>query len=367
MPLVALAVFLFCFLGGKAHADPVNLTIDDTNSTHWNFQGNWHAVTPAAPCTNCFTRPDPNSVFNSTWHDGSILSNPILLTGTFSFQGSAVYIYGIDVTDPGNVSFAMSNPTMEGFHYYAGSGYTYNSLFFSATDLDASVSHTVTFTITISSAGGGSALFDYAHVTVEQSDSTSGSSSSTSASSTLAVSSSSSTSSISYVVSFLLATCCTLSASSSVQPSTAHKSHTGALIGGVVGGVGGLALVSVLLLLIFRWRRSLVSRDGTHEPQDGSEAMKPFLSPVNVPLLSRPDSGSPPMSGMRWDMHRNLEVEERLRNLERLTATASDPPAYNSDYTTVSIPYDLSAGGIDSLASRRPLGRHTKVQTTTAR
>ncbi|KAJ7872176.1 hypothetical protein B0H14DRAFT_2570426 [Mycena olivaceomarginata] len=58
-------------------------------------------------------------------------------TGAFTFQESAVYIYGIDWLDDSNVTFAMQNPPLMGFHYWMGA---YDGLFFSA-----AVQHIVTW------------------------------------------------------------------------------------------------------------------------------------------------------------------------------------------------------------------------------
>jgi hypothetical protein len=91
-----------------------------------------------------------------------------------------VYIYGIDVVNPANISFSMNNPQISAFHYYNGTGFVYHSLFFSATGLDPQAQHTVAWDLDESSAGGTSASFDYAVITVEQTDA----SSSTPASST---------------------------------------------------------------------------------------------------------------------------------------------------------------------------------------
>lgn len=97
---------------------------------------------------------------------------------TYSVVGSAVYIYGIDWFDDSNVTFAMENPPLTGFHYWRGTGYVYDVLFFSATGLDPTAQHIVTWVNTPGEADNGSMLFDYALVTVDQpqSSSTSGSS-----------------------------------------------------------------------------------------------------------------------------------------------------------------------------------------------
>ncbi|KAJ7814610.1 hypothetical protein B0H14DRAFT_3476903 [Mycena olivaceomarginata] len=159
---------------GVVQAALTNVTIDDTNSNFWTFAGSWHAVTPTTPCDGCFAQPDPGLTHNSHGTTANFVS------GSFTFQGAAAYIYGIDVADPANISFAMNNPTKESFHYYSGGGYVYNSLFFSATSLDPKAQHTVTWILETSSNGGGPGLFDYAVVTVDQAtDSSSSSASST--------------------------------------------------------------------------------------------------------------------------------------------------------------------------------------------
>ncbi|KAJ6554353.1 hypothetical protein B0H19DRAFT_1153255 [Mycena capillaripes] len=269
-PLFFLAV-LYPWPG--AHAVLTNITIDDTNSTFWTWAGSWNAVTPTTPC-GCFAQPDPGLVYNSTWHDG------LLRSGSFAFQGSAVYIYGIDVVNPANISFAMNNPSKTGFHYYGGAGYVYNSLFFSATNLDSKVQHTVTWIMEISSTGGGAGLFDYAVVTLDQaadSSSLSSASSTDSAGGSLGPSPSLSSSSVSAT-----------SAGSSGGPvvaTTTHKSKTGAIVGAVVGVVGGLAIVGAL---IFLWRRrnSTTSGNDTAYYPPAARSTDP-TSPTMGPSTSR--------------------------------------------------------------------------------
>ncbi|KAF7339701.1 hypothetical protein MSAN_02185500 [Mycena sanguinolenta] len=281
---------------GQAYATLTNITVDDTNSTYFTFVGSWNAITPSTPCTSCFAQPDAGLAYNSTWHDGSLLS------GTFSFQGTAVYIYGIDVANPANVTFAMSNPTTNSFHYFSADGFVYNSLFFSATGLDASVSHTVSWLLEQSSVGGNAALFDYAVVTLDVPDASSssvaGSSSSAGASSTGSTSTTSSAPSQS---------------SSGTVTQAKKKTHTGAIVGAVVGVIVGLALVGALFLFLRRRQSSEVPAGTTDSAHNfhGSDAgpnRRPgytgyTVEPYQPPDLPRPgpfahseaDSGS--MSG----------------------------------------------------------------------
>ncbi|KAJ7619729.1 hypothetical protein FB45DRAFT_871834 [Roridomyces roridus] len=43
---------------------------------------------------------------------------------------SAVYIYGIDIHSPANISFQLSDSFISSFHFYSGSDYVYNALFY---------------------------------------------------------------------------------------------------------------------------------------------------------------------------------------------------------------------------------------------
>jgi hypothetical protein len=72
---------LHSFLATRAFAASTNITVDDTDSKVWTFVGGWSAVTASTPCPSCFAQPDPKQVFNSSWHDGSVVS------GSVTFQG----------------------------------------------------------------------------------------------------------------------------------------------------------------------------------------------------------------------------------------------------------------------------------------
>ncbi|KAF7339702.1 hypothetical protein MSAN_02185600 [Mycena sanguinolenta] len=237
---------------GQTYATLTNITVDDTNSAYFTFVGSWNAITPSTPCTKCFTQPDAGLAYNSTWHDGTLLS------GTFSFQGTAVYIYGIDVANPANVTFAMSNPTTNSFHYFSANGYVYNSLFFAATGLDATVPHTVSWLLE-QVGGGATALFDYAVVTLDVPDSSAGASSSSAG-----ASSAGSTSIVSSAPS---------QSPSGTATQTKKKSHTEAIVGAVVGVIVGLALLGVLSFFVRRRQFSEVSADDAHNFY-GSDAGK---------------------------------------------------------------------------------------------
>ncbi|KAK7064666.1 hypothetical protein R3P38DRAFT_2825823 [Favolaschia claudopus] len=331
-----------------------DVKIDDTDTTHWNFVGSYHAVTPTSPCIDCFANPDPGLVYNSTWHDGALRS------GSFKFQGSAVYIYGVDVINPANVTFAMDNPSLTGSHYYSGQGYVYNSLFFSASNLDPSVEHTVAWQMELGSKGGGSALFDYAVITIEL-PTESSSSAPTSSEST------SSTSSPSFT---------TADATSSASPSTdvlspSKKSNAGAIAGAIVGV---LAVVAILggTYIFLRRRRLTYDHDKTLKEEPFTDyVVEPFSPPDLLPPSPPPptfhggssDSTSTSMAqgpstsvsapssdrkgGLResplvlsWNPRSNdattspavdSVVEERLRHLEEVVAASqeSQPPRYS--------------------------------------
>ncbi|KAF8194730.1 hypothetical protein K438DRAFT_1968683 [Mycena galopus ATCC 62051] len=333
------------FMAAQAYAASMNITFDDTNSTVWTFVGQWNAVTPSTPCPGCFAQPDPMQVVNSSWHDGSVVS------GSVTFQGSAIYIYGIDMTATSgtNISFSMNNPSNVGFHYFGSTGTTYNVPFFTAADLDSSVEHTVSFIGQTSLAGAGAMLFDYAVVTVEQQDTTLSSSPSIAPLST---------SSISPLQS--------QSASSIPIPTPTHKSNTGAIVGAIVGVVGALLILGALFLFLRRRRRAppldpntgnyyqapgrmtRMSAPGfTIEPYQAAptngvrEASFIGEAPVSSPGVftsastpSSPELGTTPAaSGTKRAApkppvlaSRESEVEERLRRLESLVR----PPQYNN-------------------------------------
>ncbi|KAJ7100891.1 hypothetical protein B0H15DRAFT_463857 [Mycena belliarum] len=150
-----------------------NTTFDDTSSA-FTFDGSWTATSASNPCGGCSSKPDASQAFGATWHDGNIRTDaPRGTSGSFTFTGSAVYIYGIDqaVSQP-NIAFSLGD--VSSVHYYTGNErFVYNALFFSATGLAAGETHTVSWVFNVNpSTGVGlqSALFDYAVVTSGSAD-----------------------------------------------------------------------------------------------------------------------------------------------------------------------------------------------------
>lgn len=160
-----------------ALANSVNITYDDSNSTFFDWTGpDWKAVTPQTPCTMCFAQPVAADTYNSTWHyGGSGNRSSVVFSGLFYTEilleaeltvlpGSDIYIYGIDVLDPGVAVFTLDGNTPTS-HAYTGPVYVYNSLFFAAHDLSTDVLHNLSWVVETSSIGGIACLFDYVTVT----------------------------------------------------------------------------------------------------------------------------------------------------------------------------------------------------------
>ncbi|KAF7369423.1 hypothetical protein MVEN_00271600 [Mycena venus] len=328
---IAIHTLLVLHGGWQAYAAVTNRTIDDTDTKFWSFFGPWSAITPSTPCSTCRATPDPEQAHNRTWHDGFGQS------GAFTFQGSAVYIYGIDFPDSANMTFNISNSPHTSFHYYTGNNYVYNSLFFSSSGLDPTTTHNVTWLFTQPSGGGKiSGLLDYALVTVDQEDN---------------ISSSSAVGSPSILPS---------STSTSSPNPIKQKSKSSLIVASVVGVIGGLALLSAAF--IYQSRRQSKARSKgyaiePYRPHSPSNSAQPFLWGTNsypvypgegymssdvspLPVSSGMISSLPitPSAkgtrGMAQDPHRSasahardLRLEERLRNLEELVAL--QPPAYH--------------------------------------
>ncbi|KAJ7223133.1 hypothetical protein GGX14DRAFT_162809 [Mycena pura] len=163
-----LSVFLLLVCAPSANSAVSNTTIDDTSSA-FVFTGEWTAVSDSQPCEFCSSQPDPSQTFGGTWHDGNCRTGATdTTTGSFTFTGSAVFIYGIDqAQSQPNIVFTLGG-TQTTHHYTGTERFAYNALFFSATGLEAGQTHTVNWIFNVDSDTDvvvQSALFDYAIVT----------------------------------------------------------------------------------------------------------------------------------------------------------------------------------------------------------
>ncbi|KAJ6525769.1 hypothetical protein B0H19DRAFT_591541 [Mycena capillaripes] len=157
-----------------------NNTFDDSNSS-FKFVGNWAALSTSSPCStlNCPAQPDTSQIHEGTWHVGTIHNGDhpyTTIVGSFTFKGSAVYIFGIDQAGvQAEIWFALdgNNNAAQKHHYTGTEKFSYNALFFSATGLSTDIMHTVGWGLAPAGplpAQGQVALFDYAIVTSEEED-----------------------------------------------------------------------------------------------------------------------------------------------------------------------------------------------------
>ncbi|KAJ7696849.1 hypothetical protein B0H16DRAFT_1647285 [Mycena metata] len=245
-----------------------NLTIDDTDLSYftWTEDTNvvqpnipWAAITPNSPCVYCSAKPPTANIHNQTWHDGSNNS-----AGSFVFQGHEVYIYGIAQVNSVNMSFTMDG-NVSAFYYYSGTAqFVFNSLFFSARDLTASVNHTVSWVLhaTNTSGDAGAGLFDYAVITVDQTQSGSSSPRTGSPSST---------------------------SSPPASPSKS-KTKTGPIVGGVVGALTLIAAVILVVILLSRRNRTVAANTPAVVP---TPRVRPTdVEPFMEQAATSPASGS---------------------------------------------------------------------------
>ncbi|KAJ7047136.1 hypothetical protein C8F04DRAFT_1387605 [Mycena alexandri] len=312
-------VLVFALL---ANGSLTNTTIDDSNSS-FSFDGSsgaWNTITPSSPCTICSSTPDHSKVYHGTWHDGNIRNGaPSGTAGSFTFQGSAVYIFGIDQAES-QPDIVFTLDSIQQVHRYTGSEqFVYDALFFSATGLASDQTHTVNWVFNIANTGVmvQAALFDYAVVTTGSDATTAGSRDTTttsagaaakptsnSAQSTSGKPASSTHSSTSPTGSQTFSSdpnssgasqdqpssptvtvsngiTATVTAQSAVNATTRSKSNLGAIIGGIAG-----ALVVAVLLVLFLYLRSRRRRRPTGIPEGDKVARSQFLRIEDYPLHS---------------------------------------------------------------------------------
>lgn len=356
---LAILSFLF-YLFTTVVSETWNVTVDDAGSDPltgrlMKFSSEW-AYGPS--CESCEVTMhadfDLDQVYNRTWHDTTFVQPTDSQSVEFTFNGSAVYVYGILPHNQGpwmptvNLSFTIdgkfirrySRPTLP-------NRTTYDILFFVEEDL-APCQHTILIENGADTQIVGSiALLDYmvyTHVdpptagapTPPIFDSTKNTptkfKSSSSISSTGQHASSSlptSNTSSSFTTSTLISTSQTTPIVSRVtskattttqsvqttrvtptgQPITPTV-HQGALIGSIVGGViGGMAIITVITLFFIRHRKQKSCKRPSAFPIDASPS-QPISRRLNTKETTQVDLSSleaaPPAYNALIDHHPDI-------------------------------------------------------------
>ncbi|GJE89354.1 hypothetical protein PsYK624_054530 [Phanerochaete sordida] len=244
LPLVLALIPLFA---APAAAVLVNITVDDQDpSISYTPDGSW-TIGQTCPTSQCAAQPDPLQAYGGSWHDTSFIpaaagaAAPTPQNATFSFTGSAVYVYGIlsDSTTGAfggeDVAFYVDDVAQPDFAFTPSgpeNAYTYNRVLFSVAGLDAGRHKLV---LQNGRAGGPYSLMllDYIVYSTDIAAASSSSSSVASSSSTGTTSTSS-----------------TSGTSPSTSPSVATaavQSH--GLTGGARAAVIAVAVIAALLML----------------------------------------------------------------------------------------------------------------------
>ncbi|KAJ6588610.1 hypothetical protein B0H19DRAFT_1248238 [Mycena capillaripes] len=255
----------------SANAGFINLTIDDTDTSYFTWveppiqfpmpTPMWAAASVSDPCGHCSAQPQlasATAIHNQTWHDGRNDS-----TGSLTFQGSDVFIYGIDLLNSADISFSLDGAVTSDHQYTGTFNYVFDVLFFAANNVTAGVNHTVSWVLSETSTNGTSALFDYAIITIDGSNSNG-----------------------------MSASLPTSSESSSTAHSLATKHHSkaGSIAGGVVGGVTAACLAGLLLWRRRRGANNTISTIGGAPSGamggHGMQTIQPFVGTPNEPPTS---------------------------------------------------------------------------------
>ncbi|KAJ7446328.1 hypothetical protein FB451DRAFT_1412356 [Mycena latifolia] len=306
---VALAL-LFIF---PVHAAALtNLTIDDANSTYFTFAATatsrWAAISPGNPCAFCSAQPLTTDIHDQTWHDGSNGSS-----GTLTFQGTEVFLYGIDLANPANITFTLDGAEAA-FHYYAGSEqFVFNSLFFHAGSLSRDANHTLTWTLHETKENGTSALFDYAVITV--------------------------------------ADAAASASASQTASSTPHsKTHTKVVAGAVVAVLGALLVAGVLFFLLRRRRKArmnaLADAEKPRATRVRANYVQPFIATApTLPASSDANGETSPVGSVTSPVQSKL-FEARWNNVGQSTSTL--PPSGAGDSSTELSAYSRAEPSADT-------------------
>ncbi|KAI1782292.1 hypothetical protein LXA43DRAFT_1051742 [Ganoderma leucocontextum] len=276
---------LFALLIPPASAVSVNITVDDTfgNSdrtvipTYLPANSTWHIGSPTEQCDVCAIKPsefDASQIVDQSWHHGTYyLGIPIFVQVTF--PGTAVYVYNVipnflkGANTFVNVSFAIDGETVGQFSHIpdSTSEILYSHLVYANTSLSDSL-----HTLVMSASGRNESLvfFDYLLYTTEIESTPS-------------------------VAASAISGTASPSSTASTASSSSHR-QTGAIAGGVIGGVALLLAIAAILFCLLRRHRRQRSLERRSHPFNDSEpsdivstdrktatmASSPFVRPLSA-------------------------------------------------------------------------------------
>ncbi|KAI0347309.1 hypothetical protein BDW22DRAFT_1425354 [Trametopsis cervina] len=284
----------------------VNYTIDDQYGDE--ITGRLVEYSPASRwsqgngCAGCAAKPDPNSTFRNTWHDGSFSPGRDIqpLTLTFKFNGTGVYLFNVlnklVLTDV-NVIVDERPPTRFTIIPNIDEYYEYNVPVFALDSLDYG-EHTVT--LSASRSNYTIVLFDYAMYTTPN----------VTAVPTLSASPTSAQTSAP-----------TTAGAGSITGSSSHKPNIGAIVGGITGGIIFFILI---LALAFWWIRR------RYEPS----TVTPYEDPRRRDVISNQADEET----LAKTSEKNRSDYVREDSVVPLTYSVSDAPS-----SSISPPSDIAA------------------------
>ncbi|KAH9829640.1 uncharacterized protein C8Q71DRAFT_717950 [Rhodofomes roseus] len=313
-------------------------------------------------CPGCFIQPAADEAFDQSWHDVTASPNdPGPSNVTLTFTGTAVWVYGVVpnyvqyATTFVNVSFELDGK-VAGLYTHVPStstSYEYNVTLFSNTGL-ANTQHTLVISPQREPDTSYMA-FDWAQYTY---DVTTSSSTGSSTSSTASGGGSSSTSVVQ-----------SPSQSASGFTSTSSHAPVGAIVGGVIGGLGLLALVILVLLLHRRYRHGGLDKirivrggeEGRGCIEPGAQ-VDPFVDP-SMSQVNAPGASLGPQRGHKKGTSSTslyvLPVDTPAASRDALALPPSNTPG-SAAPTSAAPPTDSPASAIPRSA-RRPNGRGPKA------
>ncbi|TYJ52941.1 hypothetical protein B9479_006453 [Cryptococcus floricola] len=147
-----------------------NMTIDDTSpsfvyspSSSWTFLSSSSSSTTTSTSNATLSADDLQNSFNSTAHSALSIGAKVEL----SFQGEAVYVYGMGLEDGGRGEVRVDG-VLQGVIDTSGAWKTYSSLLYMGSGFSAGA-----HTLSITSTSANALIIDYALLTTQSSSSSS--------------------------------------------------------------------------------------------------------------------------------------------------------------------------------------------------